>query len=97
MSSISAGEAETHFGELLDRVAKGEEFVITRHDRPDARVIPETEQTLTDTKEAVAGLRRLQERIKLNSHGKNSVTDADLRERSTKGERECDECVIRGR
>jgi prevent-host-death family protein len=85
MSSISAGEAEAHFGELLDRVAKGEEFVITRHDRPVARVIPETEQTLTDTKEAVGGLRRLQGRIKLNSNCKDSVTDADVLEAIDQG------------
>jgi prevent-host-death family protein len=85
MSSISAGEAETHFGELLDRVAKGEEFVITRHNRPVARVIPEAEQALSDVKEAVAGLRRLQERIKTNSHGKASLTDAEVRDAIDQG------------
>jgi len=41
MASISAFDAKTRFGELLERVARGEEIVITRHDRPVARIIPE--------------------------------------------------------
>lgn len=38
MAKVSAFEAKTHFGELLDRVSKGEEVVITRHDKPVARL-----------------------------------------------------------
>ncbi|MEO7272930.1 MAG: type II toxin-antitoxin system prevent-host-death family antitoxin [Vicinamibacterales bacterium] len=30
MATVSAFEAKTRFGELLDRVSKGEEVVITR-------------------------------------------------------------------
>ena len=41
MSTVSAFEAKTRFGELLERVARGEEIVITRHDRPVARIVPE--------------------------------------------------------
>ena len=41
MASISAFDAKTRFGELLERVARGEEIVITRHVRPVARIIPE--------------------------------------------------------
>ena len=40
MGNVSAFEAKTRFGELLDRVAKGEEVVITRHDKPVARLVP---------------------------------------------------------
>ncbi len=40
MARVSAFEAETRFGELLERVTNGEEIVITRHDKP---VIPLTE------------------------------------------------------
>ena len=40
MAKVSAFEAKTHFGELLDRVSKGEEVVITRHDKPVARLVP---------------------------------------------------------
>ena len=41
MASISAFDAKTRFGELLKRVARGEEIVITRHDKPVARIVPE--------------------------------------------------------
>ena len=40
MAKVTAFEAKTRFGELLDRVAKGEEVVITRHDKPVARLVP---------------------------------------------------------
>lgn len=40
MASISSLEAKTHFGKLLARVERGEEVVITKHDRPVARVVP---------------------------------------------------------
>jgi prevent-host-death family protein len=33
MTKVTAFEAKTRFGELLDRVSKGEEVVITRHDK----------------------------------------------------------------
>lgn len=41
MAKVTAFEAKTRFGELLERVAKGEEVVITRHDKPVACLIPE--------------------------------------------------------
>jgi prevent-host-death family protein len=41
MATITAFEAKTRFGELLERVTRGEEIVITRHDKPVARIVPE--------------------------------------------------------
>lgn len=41
MSIVTAFQAKTRFGELLDRVARGEEVVITRHAKPVARIVPE--------------------------------------------------------
>ncbi len=46
MSTVTALEAKTRFGELLDRVARGEEIVITRHDKPIARIVPEGRDSL---------------------------------------------------
>lgn len=34
MTRVTASEAKTRFGELLERVSKGEEVVITRDDKP---------------------------------------------------------------
>jgi len=39
MITIGAFEAEGHLSALLDRVAAGEEVVITRHGRPVARLV----------------------------------------------------------
>lgn len=41
MATVTAFEAKTRFGELLKRVTRGEEVVITRHDKPVARIVPE--------------------------------------------------------
>jgi prevent-host-death family protein len=37
---IGAYEAKTHLPALLERVALGESFTITRHGRPIARLVP---------------------------------------------------------
>ena len=62
MAKVTAFEAKTRFGELLERVAKGEEVVITRHDRAVARLIPEGAARLDDVRRSVQGLQDLQQR-----------------------------------
>ena len=42
MESVGSFEAKTHLPQLLDRVAKGEEFTITKHGKPVARLVPAT-------------------------------------------------------
>ncbi|HEX7879071.1 MAG TPA: type II toxin-antitoxin system prevent-host-death family antitoxin [Candidatus Eisenbacteria bacterium] len=42
MESIGAFDAKTRLSELLERVRKGESFVITRHGHPIARLVPES-------------------------------------------------------
>jgi prevent-host-death family protein len=41
MESIGAFDAKTRLSELLARAAGGESFVITKHGRPVARLVPE--------------------------------------------------------
>jgi prevent-host-death family protein len=77
VGKVTAFEAKTHFGDLLERVSKGEEIVITRHDRPVARLIPEGAQRLDDVRRAVNGLRELQQQIRLRTKAK--LSDADVR------------------
>lgn len=40
METVGAFEAKTHLSSLLERVAKGESFTITRHGTPVARLMP---------------------------------------------------------
>jgi prevent-host-death family protein len=48
MTTMTAVEAKKRFRELLDRVARGEEIVITRHDKPVARIVPEGDRRMDD-------------------------------------------------
>ncbi|MBI1874606.1 MAG: type II toxin-antitoxin system prevent-host-death family antitoxin [Acidobacteria bacterium] len=79
MASVSAFEAKTRFGELLDRVAKGEEVVITRHDKPVARMVPEGAQRLADVRRAVAGLRELRQRVTARNKAKAKLSASEAR------------------
>ena len=67
MRTMSAVEAKTRFGELLQLVQQGEEVVITRHDRPVARVVRERAPDLASVKRSVERLRQLQQRIRKRS------------------------------
>jgi prevent-host-death family protein len=85
MSKVTAFEAKTRFGELLDRVSRGDEVVITRHDKVVARLVPEGPRRLDDVRRAVAGLRELQERIRRRS--KARLSDREVRSAIEDGRR----------
>ena len=40
MPEIGAYEAKTHLPQLLKRIQQGEQFVITKHGRPVAKLVP---------------------------------------------------------
>lgn len=40
MTLVGAFEAKTHFADLLERVAQGEQVTITKHGTPVARLLP---------------------------------------------------------
>ena len=51
-TSMGAYEAKTHFSELLDRAAAGEEITITRHGHPVAKLVPVQPQKSTEERRA---------------------------------------------
>jgi prevent-host-death family protein len=63
MATIPAFEAKTKFCELLDRVLGGEEIIITRHEKPVARLIPDGGSQLAEVRRAGEGLEALQREI----------------------------------
>ena len=63
MSKVTAFEAKTRFGELLERVV--------------ARLVPEGPQRLDEVRRAVAGLLELQSRIRRRSRAK--LSDREVR------------------
>jgi prevent-host-death family protein len=60
MATVGAFEAKTHFAQLLQRVERGEEIVITRRGKEVARLVPAA--TKPDKEAAMAAFRRLRER-----------------------------------
>lgn len=80
MASVTAFEAKTRFGQLLERVAAGEEVVITRHDKPVARIVPEGRPSIAAARATVAALEALRARIARRSKRTARVTAALVRE-----------------
>ena len=79
MATIPAFEAKTKFGELLDRVLEREETVITRHERPVARLVAEGGRHLADIGRAAEGLESLQNEIGVSNKGNKSVSWKEFR------------------
>lgn len=77
MSKVTAFEAKTRFGELLERVSRGEEVVITRHDKVVARLVPEGQRRRDEVRDAVSGLLELQDRIRRRSRAR--LSDREVR------------------
>jgi prevent-host-death family protein len=64
-ASMGAFEAKNRFSELLERVGRGAEITITKHDRAVARLVPAVSQTSDRRKRATAELRALRARYSL--------------------------------
>ena len=58
MITVGAFEAKTTLSALLDRVAGGEEVLITKHGRAVARIVPAGVVDRRAAKAAIAALRR---------------------------------------
>jgi prevent-host-death family protein len=71
-SMLGAYEAKTHLSSLLDRVAQGEEFTITKHGVPVARLVPVASRSRADVRAAIEAIRELR---KGNRLGGLSIRD----------------------
>jgi prevent-host-death family protein len=79
MESVTALEAKTRFGQLLERVAQGEEVIITRHEKPVAHLVPEGRRNLESVRAAVAGIFKLLQQIFDQNQGKPKLTAAEVK------------------
>jgi prevent-host-death family protein len=68
MATVGAFEAKTHFAQLLQRVERGEEIVITRRGKEVARLVPAA--TKPDREATMAAFRRLRERASRSDLGR---------------------------
>ena len=86
-ASITALEAKTRFGQLLDRVAQGEEVIVTRHDKPVARIVPAGRPAREEVRAAVEGLRELRQAIAMRRGAQSALTDEDIKSLIEEGRR----------
>ena len=78
MGTITAFEAKTRFGEPLERVSRGEEIVITRHEKPVARIVPEGRSSIRQVRDAATELKALRQRM-AKRRGFRPITDKEIR------------------
>jgi prevent-host-death family protein len=86
MGTVTALEAKTRFGELLDRVIRGEEIIITRHDKPVARIIPDGDNSRESVRRAIQSIRETRRRMALRK-GFKPITDKEIRDAIKEGRR----------
>jgi prevent-host-death family protein len=63
MADIGAYDAKTHLPKLLERVEKGERFVITRHGKPVAELIPVAARDIAAITRAIAEVRAIRQHL----------------------------------
>ncbi|MGI6457886.1 MAG: type II toxin-antitoxin system Phd/YefM family antitoxin [bacterium] len=66
MEKIGIHEAKVHFSKLIDRVDKGEEFIITRRGVPVARIKPVKNNDQEKIKKAIEKCRELRKGVTLD-------------------------------
>lgn len=79
MAEVGVFDAKTHLSELLERVAAGEEFTITRRGQPVARLVPANGQADEARRRAIAQLQAFGRGRLLGAAGWKSLRDAGRR------------------
>lgn len=79
MTTVGAFEAKTHLSALLDRVARGEEIVITKHGKAVARLVPETVADRARGDETIARLKAARRGITLGGLDWKALRDEGRR------------------
>lgn len=74
-TEIGAYEAKTHLPALLQRVSRGEQFVITKHGRAVARLIPIDPTDPERRRKAIEGLKAFAEGHTLGVPVKQLITE----------------------
>lgn len=77
-TTIGLFEAKTKLGQLVTRVEQGEEIVITRHDKPVARLVPEARRNRSELQEAFERFKVVRKACLLNPAGTPRVTLKEL-------------------
>ncbi len=79
MKTVGAFEAKTHFARLLERVANGEQIVITRHGTPVARLVPFAKPDSARTRHAISRLKASRKGCRLDGLSWRELRDTGRR------------------
>ena len=75
METVGSYEAKTHWSAILDRVAGGQEIVITKRGKPVARLIPEIPENDDEIERAIKNLKLLREGTSLQGLSWKALRD----------------------
>jgi len=79
MQTIGSFEAKTHFSSIIEQVERGEEFLITRHGHPVAKLVSIKCQEYKQTSQAIKRLKILRQTNTLNGLDWKSLRDEGRR------------------
>ena len=79
MITVGAFEAETHLSSLLERVAEGEEVVITKHGKPVAQLVGVAQIDRERLNQAVEKLKLLRKQTTLGGLSWQALREAGRR------------------
>jgi prevent-host-death family protein len=79
MITVGAFEAKTHLSALLDRVAEGEEVIITKHGKPVARLVSAARADRERVTDAFERLKLLRKQTTLGGLSWRALRDAGRR------------------
>ena len=75
MITVGAFEAKTHLSALLDKVAAGEDVLITKHGKPVARLVRAVETDKSKIDDVIARIKEHRKRIRLRGLDWKSLRD----------------------
>ncbi|QSA96920.1 type II toxin-antitoxin system Phd/YefM family antitoxin [Methylococcus sp. EFPC2] len=79
MITVGAFEAKTHLSSLLERVAGGEEVLITKHGKAIARLVPAHVLDRASVDESIAKLKALRRGVRLEGWSWKELRDEGRR------------------
>ena len=79
MIEVGAFDAKTHLSSLLNKVAQGEDVLITRRGIPVARLVPAQEADRSRVAKAIQRLRSLREGVELRGLSWKELRDRGRR------------------
>jgi prevent-host-death family protein len=77
-ATIGAFEAKTKFSELLERVSKGAEITITRHEKPIAKLVPFDQPSRVELNSLFRQMDEFRAKHPLNRKGLEKITYREL-------------------